>query len=85
MTTHSTHRYPGLGTEVARHTSSLARKHGFMHCVTVATSFYSQKIFQKLDFETIAEMRYNDYKVGSNTVFPSNGPHKSAKLMVKTL
>ena len=85
LTTHSTHRYPGLGTETARHTLALAKRHGFGHCVTEATSLYSQKVFARLDFDTVAERRYDEYQVDGRVVFPRHGPHESAKLMVKIL
>ena len=53
LTTHSTKRYPGLGTELVRQTLELARRRELAVCVASATSFYSQKIFAKLGFESL--------------------------------
>ena len=53
LTTHSTKRYPGLGTELVGQTLEMARRRGFAVCAAAATSFYSQKIFAKLGFEAL--------------------------------
>ena len=53
LTTHSTKRYPGLGTELVKQTLDLARRKEFAVCVASATSFYSQKIFARLGFESL--------------------------------
>ena len=53
LTTHSTKRYPGLSTELVKQTLDLARRKEFAVCVASATSFYSQKIFARLGFESL--------------------------------
>ena len=59
LTTHSTKRYPGLGTELVRQTLELARRRELAVCVASATSFYSQKIFAKLGFESLKVVTVN--------------------------
>ena len=76
-------RERGLGTALVNRALERLKKKEFSICVTEATSFYSQKIFDRIDFKTLAEIKYEDYKVDGEVVFPPYGPHQSVKLMVK--
>ena len=67
LTTHSTKRYPGLGTELVRQTLELARRRELAVCVASATSFYSQKIFAKLGFESLKVVTINMLKKKKRT------------------
>lgn len=85
LTTHSRKRHPGLGTEMTRRTLEMLAAEGFGLCVTEATSLFSQKIFTRLGFSDVSEIRYDDYKPDGSVVFPSKPPHESVKLMAKTM
>ena len=50
------------------------------------TGIYSQSAFQKLGFETIASIRYEDYKRKEDdnyNVFGSTGIHQTLNLFIK--
>lgn len=50
----------------------------------VAASKFSQRIFEKLNFETLAEVRYEDYVRGSKRMSDRIGHvHKTAKLTAR--
>ena len=83
LTTHSVKRNPGLGTEMVNKSLEVLKKKDFSLCVTEATSYYSQKIFNRLGFETLSEVKYNDYEVDGEVVFKQHGPHQAVKLMAK--
>ena len=73
----------GLGKELIRCTNILAKDKGCSHVYILATSLYSQKIFQSLKFQVHSERDYDTYKNkdGSN-FFKDMGVHKSAQLVV---
>jgi ribosomal protein S18 acetylase RimI-like enzyme len=85
LSTHSTKRCPGLGTELVRQTLLVGKQKGFPLCVTEATSFFSQKIFTRLGFHVIKEVKYEDYKPHGKVVFPAQGMHDTLKLMAKRI
>ena len=85
LTTSSTKRCPGLGTELAIKALERAKAKGFSLCVTEATSFYSQKIFTRMGFQTLAEIKFEDYKPNGEIIFHKHGVHESVKLMTKLL
>ncbi|XP_052817703.1 arylalkylamine N-acetyltransferase 1-like [Mya arenaria] len=43
------------------------------------TSNFSQKTFEQLGFETLAEIKYEEYEVDGEVVFKNTGEHKSVK------
>ena len=49
------------------------------------TSIYSQKIYEKLGFETLHTFNYDEYKINDEIVFKNTGIHKCTKVFVKQL
>ena len=49
------------------------------------TSVYSQKIYEKLGFETLHTFNYDEYKINDEIVFKNTGIHKCTKIYVKQL
>jgi hypothetical protein len=47
------------------------------------TSNYSQRIFEKFDFEAIHTMKYDEYKIDGEIVFKNTGDNESTKCYVK--
>ena len=85
LCTHSGRRYPGLGTALAKEALNRGQAKGFSLCVTEATSFYSQKIFDRLGFETTKEAEFESFQPNGKIVFPKHEPHSTVKLMVKKM
>lgn len=49
-----------------------------------ATGLFSQKISESLGFDTLAEIRYDEYKDNNNSpIFAVEPPHESLKIMYK--
>lgn len=48
-----------------------------------ASSFYSQQVFLKMDFEVVYEIPYEDYKVDGEVVFKMGPVHTKCACLIK--
>ncbi|XP_059084983.1 uncharacterized protein LOC131881963 [Tigriopus californicus] len=85
LCTHSGIRYPGLGTRLSYKIMDVVKAKGFNVMVTEATSYFSQKIFARIGFDTLSEIKYDKYKPEGEVLFPQHNNHEAIKLMVKKL
>jgi len=76
-------RVPGLGTALTKAALSDMEEQGVKVFTTTATSHYSAKIFAKMGFEEVRSVKYMDYLVDGEIVFPPKEPHTQAKLFIK--
>lgn len=61
-----------------------AQQLGCKYAVSLATSYYSQVLNEKLNFQTHRFINYSDYRVLGKSVFANApAPHVCAKLMIK--
>lgn len=81
------YRQNRLGSKLMTLTVDFLKNLGVTPLVIKAegTSMYSQKIFQKLGFETILEIPYCDYVVDGKVILDNTGDHKSAKVFGKRI
>ncbi len=70
----------GIGTElVKRSMDYAATKHGYSMFAVLCTSYYTQKLYEKLGYQRIKEMKYEDYMFKDEAVYKNvEQPHKSA-------
>lgn len=55
-------------------------------CITgEGTSNYSQRIYERFEFEVLHTVKYEDYKVDGEVVFKNTGDNKTCKFYVKKL
>lgn len=76
----------GIGTELVLRGIEHATRHGFRVLTSETTGAISGKIFQKLGFNLIKELNYDDYidEEGQKR-FKDLHPHKSCSVWAKTL
>lgn len=82
------HRYRGRGLArtLLQRSLQAAKDAGFELVKEDATGLFSQRAADSMGFQTLYEMRYEDYKDEHGSVaFPTEEPHKSLKIMVKEL
>jgi ribosomal protein S18 acetylase RimI-like enzyme len=78
----------GIGTELARHTFSHAKKLGYTFADAICSNRYTQKLCERLGFEKVNEIIYATYlDPPTNTYLFKNveEPHKSAISYVKKI
>ncbi|CAJ0599817.1 unnamed protein product [Cylicocyclus nassatus] len=76
----------GLGKELTRRATEMARAEGCEYLAAVATAGASQAIFKKYGWKTLVEIPYTDYCENGNPVFQNlHDGHQSAKAMALKL
>ena len=87
LCTHSQIRYPGLGTTLTSKVEELLKGQGFELFATEASSHFSARIFDKLGFETLGEIKHADYldEETGRPVFETASPHTKVIAVAKKL
>ena len=87
LAVHRDHRRKGLGLKLMQAATILASNMDIGPCVIKgnAASNYSKRIFEKLDFENIGEVKFEDYIVDGVQVLSSIGDVNSFKMYGKIL
>ena len=82
---HKDYRRRGIGGKVMSAAVEIVRQLGLGPVVVTGegTSNYSKSIYEKLGFETNAEVIYDEYKVNGELVFKNMGDQKSIRLYGK--
>ena len=50
---------------------------------SIATSYFSGRIFEKCGFKDVYSHKYEDYRVDGKLVFHTNEPHTTARYYVR--
>ena len=83
---HSAHRNKGIGGELVRRTMNHAVKCGYSLAAVICTSSFTQKIFEKLEFNKVNEIEYANYTFDGTYLFKNvEKVHKSVISYVKKL
>ena len=84
---HKDYRRRGIGGKVMSAAVELVKQLDLGPVVVTGegTSTYSQRIYEKLGFETNAEVIYDEYKVNGELVFKNMGDQKSMRLYGKVV
>ena len=87
LATHRDHRAQGIASKLMQATLLFCKELGLSPvCIKgEGTSNYSQRIFEKFDFEAIHTMKYDEYKIDGEIVFKNTGDNESTKCYVKQL
>jgi len=87
LATHKDHRAQGIASKLMQATLLFCKELGLSPvCVKgEGTSNYSQRIYEKFDFETIHTLKYDEYKIDGEIVFKNTGDIESTKCYVKQL
>lgn len=87
LATHRDHRAQGIASKLMQATILFCKELGLSPvCIKgEGTSNYSQRIYEKFDFETIHTMKYDEYKIDGEVVFKNTGDIESTKCYVKQL
>lgn len=72
-----------IGVKLMEFTFDFMRREKIPVAYVFASSAYSQRVFQKLEFETVYEMPYEDYKVDGKVVFKVGGIHTKCACLIK--
>ncbi|XP_077981529.1 arylalkylamine N-acetyltransferase-like 2 isoform X2 [Glandiceps talaboti] len=75
----------GLGTRLRQATTDLAKSKGFQFTVASASAPSSQRLYQKLKFDELAEIKYSDFEFKGTYPFASITACPSIKLFIKKL
>ena len=75
----------GLATDLVQRSVQLAACLGYKGCKTEATGAYSRKAFLKCGFEQVADVKYDQFKVGEKKVFAGIKGHEGVAFMAKLL
>ena len=75
-------RQKGFGTKLIEAVKEFVKQLGIGPVVmrVEGTSNYSQRVFEKLGFSTLATVYYSEYKIDDKIVFVNTGEHKAFKL-----
>lgn len=82
---HKEYRGRNLGIRMMEFTFEFMRNEKIPLYFLIVTSKYSRAMMKKLDFETVFEIRYEDYKVDGKRVFYPEEIHTGATVMVKRI
>ncbi|XP_006812766.1 arylalkylamine N-acetyltransferase 1-like [Saccoglossus kowalevskii] len=74
----------GIGTKLRQATTDLAQSRGYHFVTAVATAPESQRIYQKLGFQQLYDLKYCDFEMKGNRPFAQLGT-LSAELYYKKL
>ena len=82
---HKDYRQRGIGTKMMKAAVTLVENLGLGNVIIKGdgTSNYSKRIFEKLGFDMLLEVKYEDYKENGDVVFKNMGEHKSFKVYGK--
>ena len=73
----------GLGTELIKRTNAIAKEKDCSHVYILSTSFYSQAIFKKLNFQLVQEQKYGEFKnKDGSDFFIDMREHKNCQVVV---
>ncbi|XP_052286365.1 arylalkylamine N-acetyltransferase-like 2 isoform X2 [Dreissena polymorpha] len=78
---HKKYQRIGLGSRLLEAGVALGKELGFKAIKVEATSNFSQRICQKLKFECILDMPYDDYTFRGKKLSESTGEHKMTKVL----
>lgn len=84
---HADYRRKGIGLKIQKAAVAMAKNFevGPVLLRVEATSNFSKKIFEKLGFDTLGEILYEDHKENGEVVFKNMGDNKSVKLYGKII
>jgi hypothetical protein len=64
----------------------LAKSKGIPVCMAHSTSAFTQRMYTKMGFDILAEIKYDEYKVNGEAIFDMGSDvHKGAKLFAKSV
>ena len=73
-------------SKLVQRSIEVAKEKGCDYYYVCCSGLYSQRIFEKLNFETIHELKYAEWiDRHGNVVIKNHGEHPSAKLMIQKL
>jgi hypothetical protein len=64
---------------------SIMERLSLNHFFIIMSSNYSQRIYEKFNFETIHTFKYDEYKIDGEVVFKNTGEHKAMKVISSLL
>ena len=81
LAVHGKYRQRGIAKYLVNRHLEFLKQLGIspIYVKTRGSSRYSQRIFEMLGFETLHELKFDDYKVNDKVVIPDTGEHKSIK------
>jgi GNAT superfamily N-acetyltransferase len=79
------YRRRGLGKLLLSAGAALAKELGFTVLNGEASSLFSQRIYDSLEFDMICQINYADYIVDGKVVFNKTGIHPSLKIYTKVI
>ena len=79
LSVHNDYRRQGLGFILLESAVDFAKALGFKGITGEGTSNYSQKLFEKLGFETILRLPYSEYKYKQRYLSERTGEHTCMK------
>lgn len=84
---HKNHRKKGIGFKVMKATLALIKGFGVGPIVIKGegSSNYSKRIYEKSDFDMLAEVVYEEYQVDGEVVFKTGPEEKSERLYAKVI
>ena len=87
LSVHRDHRRKGIGLRLMKAAIVFLSSMNIGPAVMKGScsSNFSKRIYEKLDFEQLLEIKYDDYKVDGETVINNTGQHKSVKMYAKTI
>ena len=83
--THRLYRQRGIANKMMEAALLFCEGLGLRCLKGECSSIYSQKIYEKLGFETLHTFNYDEYKINDEIVFKNTGIHKCTKIYVKQL
>ena len=84
---HRDHRRKGIGLKIMKAAIALVKNFGISPILIKgeASSNFSQKIYEKCNFDELGEILYNDYKEDGDVVFKMPEQQKSVKYYVRLI
>ncbi len=76
----------GIGGQLVRLSTALARERGFARCVTECTGHFSQSAAERAGFTEVTRLRYKDFRFEGRPVFAGvSAPHTHLALYEREL
>ncbi|XP_055682788.1 arylalkylamine N-acetyltransferase 1-like [Lutzomyia longipalpis] len=85
MSVSSQARGLGIAGRLVEETLSHMGKENLPLIYIQCSSFYSARVLEKLNFEEILSLRYEDYRLEGKPVFTPEKPHENIKIFIKRI
>lgn len=85
LSVNKNYRNMGIAKELLKQTFNYMRENNLMVCQILCTNYYMIQLCEKLKFNSLIEIPFENYIVNGVQQFSPENPHRIAKILAKNL